>query len=390
MVAVAWEAYNISGSPSALAYVGVATSAPQVAFLLLGGATSDRLSRRSVLFIADLVRAGTVGALALLVRSGPVGLFQLCAAGALVGAATAFASPAFDALVPQIVPAEELVDANAIDQFVRPGALQLAGPAIGGAAVAALRPAGCFALDAASFVFCALCVGRMATQSRPRPRGSVPSLRQDISEGMGYVRQHAWLWATFVSATLAYLLFIGPTQVLLPYIVRYGLHRGASAYGTVLAVGGFGALLGALLSSRKQSLHNGIAWAYIFWALATLAVAGYGIATSTAGLAAAALVVNGAEAAGAVVWGTLKQRRVPNAMLGRVSSIDWCISTASLPLSYALTAPVAHLVGARETLVLAGVLGAAVTFAFLYVPGVRSRGAQEGQLAGLAEVPNSG
>ncbi len=52
-------------------------------------------------------------------------------------------------------------------------------------------------------------------------------------------------------------------------------------------------------------------------------------------------MVNGAEAAGTVVWATLKQTRVANSMLGRVSSIDWCISTALLPLSYAFTAPVA-------------------------------------------------
>ena len=58
-------------------------------------------------------------------------------------------------------------------------------------------------------------------------------------------------------------------------------------------------------------------------------------------------------------------------MLGRVSSIDWCISTALLPLSYAVTAPVASALGPRQTLILAGVLGAVVSFGFLFVPGMR-------------------
>jgi hypothetical protein len=58
-------------------------------------------------------------------------------------------------------------------------------------------------------------------------------------------------------------------------------------------------------------------------------------------------------------------------MLGRVSSIDWLVSTALLPLSYALTPPVAHLLGARTTLVLAGTVGAAVTLGFLFLPGLR-------------------
>jgi hypothetical protein len=113
-------------------------------------------------------------------------------------------------------------------------------------------------------------------------------------------------------------------------------------------------------------------WIYGWWTLATLAVAGYGLATSSWGLAGAAVVVNGAEAAGTVVWATVKQRRVVNSMLGRVSSIDWAISTALLPLSYALTAPVAEVLGVRSTLVGVGVLGAIVTAGFLLLPGMRA------------------
>jgi hypothetical protein len=197
-------------------------------------------------------------------------------------------------------------------------------------------------------------------------------LRQEVAEGLRYVRSQVWLWGTFLSATFTYLLFIGPTQVLLPYVVRNSLHQGASTYGEVLAAGGVGALIGAVLSGRRRHPRRPMLWIYGWWTLATLAVAGYGLATSAWGLASAALVVNGAEAAGAVVWATLKQRRVANSMLGRVSSIDWCISTALLPLSYALTAPVAEAVGARRALVGVGVLGAVVTAGFLFLPGMRA------------------
>ncbi|MGA3218629.1 MAG: MFS transporter [Acidimicrobiales bacterium] len=382
IVAVAWQAYAISDRPSALAYVGVATSAPQLAFLLVGGAVSDRSSRRTVLFWADLVRALAVGGLAALVAGGSAHLYDLCLVGAVIGTATAFASPSFDALVPQLVPGPELVQANAIEQFARPFALQLAGPALGGVAVALLRPSGSFALDAASFAFSALCVRRMvaidgyrattgATRAGLRQETGA-RLRHEIGEGLRYVRSQVWLWGTFLSATFTYLLFIGPTQVLLPYVVRNSLHQGASTYGEVLAAGGVGALIGAIVSGHRRHPRRPMLWIYGWWTLATLAVAGYGLATSAWGLAGAALVVNGAEAAGTVVWATLKQRRVVNSMLGRVSSIDWAISTALLPLSYALTAPVAEALGARQTLVGVGVLGAVVTAGFLFLPGMRS------------------
>jgi DHA3 family tetracycline resistance protein-like MFS transporter len=70
------------------------------------------------------------------------------------------------------------------------------------------------------------------------------------------------------------------------------------------------------------------------------------------------------------VWATLKQRHVPASMLGRVSSLDWLISIGLLPLSFALTAPVTAMIGARLTLVGAGVGGAVITFAALFLPGM--------------------
>ena len=369
LVAVAWQAYAISDHPSALALIGVATSAPQVAFLLVGGAVSDRFSRRAVLFWADALRALAVAVLSALVAEGDARLFELCLAGAVIGTATAFASPAFEALVPQLVPETELTQANAFEQFVRPGAIQLAGPALGGIAVAVLHPWGSFALDAATFAFSAFCARRISVL--PGAASDNVSLWSEVAEGLRYVRSQVWLWGTFVSATFTYLLFIGPTQVLLPYIVRNSLHKGASTYGAVLAVGGAGALIGAVASARRRHPQRPMLWIYGWWALATLAVAGNGLATSAWGLASAAIVVNGAEVAGAVVWTTVKQRRVVNSMLGRVSSIDWCISTALLPLSYALTAPVAQALGPRRALVAVGVLGAAVTLGFLLLPGMR-------------------
>jgi MFS family permease len=388
IVAVAWQAYAIADRPSTLAYVGLAASLPQVLLLLVGGAVSDRIPRRTVLFWADVARLLAVGALAALAIAGAVRLFELYLVSALIGTATAFASPALDALVPQLVPEGELTQANAIEQFLRPVSIQLAGPALGGVAVATIGARGAFTFDALTFAFSAVCVARMTRLQRFVTDGAGASFRHDVLEGLRYVRRRVWLWGTFVAATLTYLLFIGPTYVLLPYIVRNTLHEGAFTYGAVLAVGGVGALLGAVLMGRAREPRRPVTWIYAWWTVATLAVAGYGLATQAWGLALAALVVNGGEAIGAVVWATLKQRRVENSMLGRVSSIDWFVSTALLPLSYALTAPVAHLLGARTTLFLAGTVGAAVTLGFLFMPGMRDGEKAVGRPMPAGTVPS--
>jgi DHA3 family tetracycline resistance protein-like MFS transporter len=86
----------------------------------------------------------------------------------------------------------------------------------------------------------------------------------------------------------------------------------------------------------------------------------------------ACLLFNALETAGTIVWATIKQRHVPAAMLGRVSSLDWLISIGLLPLSFLLTAPIAAAVGARTTLVGAAVIGGVFTFAALFLPGMRA------------------
>src|SRR5438093_5711318 len=86
---------------------------------------------------------------------------------------------------------------------------------------------------------------------------------------------------------------------------------------------------------------------------------------------AASFTCNALESAGLVVWITTKQRLVPGRLLGRVSSLDWFISIGLVPLSFAITGPVAQALGARTTLVGAGLLGAAITLAFLFLPGMR-------------------
>ena len=110
---------------------------------------------------------------------------------------------------------------------------------------------------------------------------------------------------------------------------------------------------------------------YICWTVSTLAVAGYGLAKVPWQAMIAAFVFGSLESAGLIVWATTKQRLVPGRLLGRVSSLDWFISIGLMPLSYALTGPIAELVGARTTLIASGILGAVVTFGFLFLPGMR-------------------
>jgi len=139
----------------------------------------------------------------------------------------------------------------------------------------------------------------------------------------------------------------------------------------VFAAGGVGAIGAALIMGQRGQPRRDVTFMYACWTLATLAVAGYGLGRSAAQLMIACLVFNGLETAGTIIWTTIKQRHVPSAMLGRVSSLDWLISIGLLPVSFALTAPVAAAIGVRATLVGAALVGAAATLAALLLPGMR-------------------
>jgi DHA3 family tetracycline resistance protein-like MFS transporter len=192
-----------------------------------------------------------------------------------------------------------------------------------------------------------------------------------IREGLRFVRRRVWLWGTLLSAAFAYLAFLGPAEVLLPYVVKNDLHASAGQLGLVFAAGGIGAVGSALVMGQLGHPRRDVTVMYATWTLATLAVAGYGLATASWQLMAACLLFNALETAGTIVWATIKQRHVPASMLGRVSSLDWLISIGLLPLSFALTAPVADLVGARATLVGAAAIGGAITLGALFLPGMR-------------------
>jgi len=378
LVAMAWQVYALSNAPTALAIVGITMTVPTIAFLLLGGVVSDRFDRRRVMVAADVLRGLAVGLLALLSLTGVLELWHVAALAAVYGAGTAFFSPSFDALVPEVLPPGDLAQANALDQFVRPIALRLAGPALGGVLIELFGAGTAFALDAASFVVSAAALLAMAPAARRALPGGGGSVARDMREGLRYVRSHVWLWATFASAAIAYLLFMGPAEVLLPYIVKNDLHGSAADLGIVFAAGGIGSVGCAVVLGQRGLPRRDITFMYVTWTLATLAVAGYGLASAVWQLMLASLAFNALETAGTIVWATAKQRHVPAALLGRVSSLDWLISIGLLPLSFALTGPISGAIGAQSTLIAAGVLGAVVTFAALLLPGMREVEGRDG------------
>jgi MFS family permease len=370
-VAMVWEALRLSNTAMSVSLVGVAWTLPMVAFLLLGGTVSDRLERRRVLLAASLVQALAIGAVGVLAVAGAVHLWALLLLVAVYGAAQAFFLPAFEALIPMLVPRDELGQASALDQFVRPLSVQLVGPALGGILIAIAGTGAAFLADAGTFI---LAAGALLAIRLPRIHAALPSPRGALGgtrEGIRFVLENPWLWRTLLAAALTVLVFWGPYQVLLPFLVKNELHSGSATLGLIRALGGVGAVLAALVVSQTGLPGWAMRAMFAGWALQSLTLAGYALAREAWLFAAISLVGGACSAMANVVWGTLMKTRVPNHLLGRVSSLDWLVSIALVPVSFALTGPVAGLFGARATLLAGGVLATATMTAFMLVSASR-------------------
>jgi hypothetical protein len=373
-VAIAWEVLNrLSNDPAALSLVGVAWTIPHLGALLLGGAVSDRFERRRVMLAANVVSGLAIGTIAVLVLTGAVRLWEIWALVAIYGASAAFFIPASSAIIPEVVPSELLVEANSLNGFVRPLTLRLLGPAIGGVLVAGVGPGVAFVVDASSF---AIAAGTLLFVSRRPPERAAagePSIFQEVAEGFRFVRSQTWLWVSLAAAGLWLFLTVGPIEVLIPYLVKNRMGGSARGLGLVFAAGGAGAIVAATtIAVRGRIPRRGLAFVYLAWAGSTFAVAALALGHAVWQAMIASVFLFGLSGAGGIVWRTLLQRRVPGELLGRVSSLDWLSSAGLVPVSFALTGPVAAGLGASRTLFAAGIAGGTLMLACLLVPALRA------------------
>jgi hypothetical protein len=370
-VAIAWQVYELWNVPTALSIVGVIETAPLVLLLAVGGVVSDRVERRWVLVWSSAVRGACVATIGLLGLFDALQLWQIFAITVFYGAGMAFQAPASGAIVPDLVPEGLLIEANSLSQVMRPVAMTLLGPALGGFIIHAAGTPTAFLLDAGSYVFAMLMLARLHPRPAALQREEPASVVSDIKDGWRFVRSHVWLWGTLVWATAAIFLVYAPFEVLVPYLVKNELHGNAGDLGLVFAAGGAGAVLTAIVVGQRGLPRRHITVMYVAWGIASLALLFYTFATASWQAMVIAAYAEACWTAGELVWVTMLQRLVPRELLGRVKSLDWLLSSGLAPLSFALCGPVAVWLGVDAVLAIAGVGAFALTVGFYFLPGMR-------------------
>jgi MFS family permease len=353
IVALVWQVIELGGGPSELSLVATASSLGLLLSVLIGGVAADRLPRRALLTVVELVRIGTALAVGLLAVTGALQLWQLAVVGFLVGAAEAFFFPAYTALLPTLLPPDELLAANGVEGMLRPVAQQALGPALAGVVVGAAAPS--VAILVAGGLYTVALLALVAMRTLPVPAAAEgSSVLGELREGFGYLFRTGWLFATLAFASLYVLVLIGVFEVLLPFAVRDQTGSGAGGFAFVLGAFGVGGAIGSLVVSSLRMPRRYLTTMILLWGAGAAPMALIGMTDRLWVMGLAAFVVGFTGSAAMVIWGTLLQRRVPPHLLGRVSSLDFFVSLALMPVSMAVAGPVGEWIGIPTTFVLAG------------------------------------
>lgn len=329
--------------------VGIKT-ATSVAFLLVGGAIADRVPRRTLIVASDLIGGCVVAVLALLSWSAQLRIEHVYVASFALGATQAFLRPAYNAIIADLVPGEILRAGNAARLLGRSLA-RIAGPTVGGLAVAFAGPALAFGINAFTF-FLSFATLLLAHPPRRVPAPSA-SLIRDVREGFAYVFSVRWLWTTTLYFMAVNVAFAGQAGVMTPLLVRDVLGGGAGTFGFITSAYGVGTILASLVIAQLVIRRPGRLM-FAFEVLACASVIAIGLVPSVPAVAILMALMGVGLASSTVIWEAMWQRHVPERMLGRVSSIDLLGNSLVNPLGPIVAAALIGSIGPAGTFVVTG------------------------------------
>jgi MFS family permease len=349
LIATPWLVLQLTGDPLALGFVLALEGIPRAAFILLGGAITDRLSPRIIMLTADVIRFVLTGIMAFVVFTGTVQIWMLYAFSLGFGLVSGFAIPAENSIVPMLVAKQDLQAGNSlmmgsaqIAQFVGP---TVAGILIGRYSDSFFGIGLAYAIDTVSFAVSMACLWLIHTGGRRQLSEESPekeSIWASVLTGMKYLwTDEALLLIILVMGGLNFLL-VGPILVGIPVLADQRLPEGATAFGLLMSSYAGGSLVGYLIAGYLPR-PSGNAMRMIIISL----MAAFGVVIGALGFIQSTwvdfillLLLGLGNGYISIVLFTWMQTRVPKEMLGRMMSIAMFASYGLVPVSQAISGAV--------------------------------------------------
>jgi MFS family permease len=254
-VAMGWLIYELTHSASWLGRVGFASSAPTLVLGLLGGAIIEHADRKRILCGASLLFSACAFTLATLTVSGVVSIWMIIVISLVSGLATTFFMPVFQALIPTLVPPEQLMNAISLNS-ISFNVARVVGPLIGGAVMTYAGVGWCFALNGVGFLV--MLASALALDIPQRKLVARARIGHALRAGLDYARRHPVIRALLVLC-VTMSLFGFPYIVLMPALARDVLHLDADGFTLLFSAVGAGAVVGGLsLAYAGDVQHKGL------------------------------------------------------------------------------------------------------------------------------------
>jgi MFS family permease len=353
-VGQSWLVQQQTASPFMVELLAASEFVPHALLVLAAGALADRYDRRKLLLAGQIAMMLLGAVLAVLTHLGHATPWVVIALSFAEGAAWASVMPAWQALVPALVPRKELPSAIALNsaQF---NTARLLGPMLAGTLLSTAGAALVFDVNVVSFLGIVLVLALVRVPAAPLASAPTTGGSLKLAGGAGT----ALKWALhepgprqLIVGIFAFSIFSAPVQGLLPTMADEVLHVGARGYGAMLSSLGAGAIAGALTLARLPR-------SYPRHHLIPLSMLGFSLCALIYGSSRWPLLSGGALAVGGVFWvwslassSTAMQLLVPENLRGRAMSVLALATTGPLPLGHLLGGALAHGLGVRAGVIL--------------------------------------
>ena len=361
--AQSWLVYDLTKSPFYLGLDLFLGQLPIILFSLVGGVFADRMDRRKMLLWSQYIQMTCAFVLTALFLTHTVQVWHILSLSFIVGIGQSFGGPAYSALLPTLVPAEDLSNAIAMNS-IQFNLARILGPTLGGLAYATLGPTWCFGLNGVSFL--AVIFSLMTIQVKFMPAKSKETILKSMGEGIAFIRQREGLAALVFLAFSTTLLGFSLTGFL-PVIVRTVFHGGPQTYQLLLVCSGAGSIVGAVIVAALERLKGqGHVALLTLMALGT-AIAGFAVSRWLP-LSCLLIFISGAAImASAALMLSLVQLIVTEQMRGRVMSVYNLAFRAGIPLGSLALGKLIPAVGITPAIAGSGILLIVVVLGFLIV-----------------------
>ncbi|WP_240776827.1 MFS transporter [Nonomuraea basaltis] len=354
--------------------VGALAACQTLAFVVIGlpaGAVVDRLRKRVVMVVSDWARAAALVSVPVAWWLDALTIYQLYAVALVLGVFTVLFDVAYQSYLPHLVERERLVEGNSALEVVRTVA-QLGGPSAGGYLIQLLSAPFALIATVAGFAWSALCLATIRSREARQEARRAP-LAKEIGEGVRFVLGHRLL-RRIVGCTATANLFASMAQPMILLLLARELGLGAGAIGLLMAAGGLGGLIGALVTARLgRLLGQGPAmwlaiavpaplmfvlpWLEVDWRLALFAL-------QELAVGAGAVVYN-------VTQLSFRQAITPEPLLGRMNATVRFVVWGTIPLGGLLGGVLGETIGIRNTLLVAA-CGSCLAFLWVIISPMRT------------------